>query len=45
MYYYTIKEIEKIAERNGIKIIGIYQENRWIVILPKTGIGIKIRSY
>lgn len=45
MYYYTIKEIEKLAKENGIEIVDFYRENKWIVIIFKMGLKIKIRDY
>lgn len=44
-YYFTIKEIEKIAERTNRKIIEVRQENKQIVIVIDNGIKIKIKNY
>lgn len=45
MTYYTIKDIEKIAERNNKKIISVQQEGKWVAIILDNGIRIKIRNY
>jgi len=40
MFYLTIKELEKILPDN-IKIVEVYQENKWIVTVLSSGVKIK----
>jgi len=44
MKYYTIKDIEIIIGSKR-KIIEIYQENNWVVVILDNGIKIKFRNF
>jgi len=45
MRYFTIKDIEKMAENANLRIMNIYQENKWVIVVLSSNVKLKFRNF
>jgi hypothetical protein len=45
MRYYTIKDIERMVENAHLRIMDVYQENKWVIVVLSSNVKIKFRNF